>query len=216
MSDPSHREFMRDLNMSRDKMWAEMREQVKGKSNEQLTHTERYLIRREAWRRIEKAPGLDWDDDGQSTFRHQLEIMHEVNAMLGGYRPELKQPLNMTKVVQRPKQSCKGLSTTAMTTTTRRRRPPLMNEHSLRGMANMDAHTNTLADIFAAKANIPRIQAQIEASARQVALAIECGVLSPARVAEIRAALAFADAFDNKQHTDAEQEEPPATDNNRP
>jgi hypothetical protein len=57
MSDQSHREFMRDLNMHRDKIWAEIREQVKGKSNEQLTHTERYLVRREAWRRIEQATG---------------------------------------------------------------------------------------------------------------------------------------------------------------
>ena len=37
MSDPSHREFMRNLNMQRAKVWAEIRDEVKGKTREQLT-----------------------------------------------------------------------------------------------------------------------------------------------------------------------------------
>jgi hypothetical protein len=74
-----------------------------------------------------------------------------------------------------------------------------MTEHSLYGIASIDAHTNALTDIFAATAHIPPIQTQIEASAREVALAIECGFLSAERVAEIRDALKFADRWNREQ-----------------
>jgi hypothetical protein len=48
MSDPSHSEYMRNLNMQRDKAWAAIRDEIKGKTREQLTGYEWYLVRREA------------------------------------------------------------------------------------------------------------------------------------------------------------------------
>ena len=101
MSDPSHREFMRNLNMQRDKVWAEIRDEVKGKTWEQLTHYERYLVRREAHCQIRKnAATLDVGQDGPRTLHHELEVVHEVNALLGGYRVAPDLLLDRTKVVR--------------------------------------------------------------------------------------------------------------------
>lgn len=100
MSDPFHREFMRNLNMQRDKVWAAIREEVKGKTREQLTSLEWYLVKREAYRQIEKLTELDVGQDGPSTSHHRAEVMHEVNALLGGYRRAPDPLLDRTKVVR--------------------------------------------------------------------------------------------------------------------
>ena len=100
MSDPSHREYMRNLNMQRDKAWAAIRDEVKGKTREQLTGYEWYLVRKEAHRQIEKLTELDVGQDGPSTLHHRAEVMHEVNALLGGYRKKPDPLLDRTKVVR--------------------------------------------------------------------------------------------------------------------
>ncbi|HEX5546710.1 MAG TPA: hypothetical protein VFX24_04820 [Ktedonobacterales bacterium] len=100
MSDPSHREFMRNLNMQRDKVWAAIRDEVKGKTLEQLSPYERYAVGKEAHRQIEKLTELDVGQDGPSTSRHRAEVMHEVNALLGGYRRTPDPRLDRTKVIR--------------------------------------------------------------------------------------------------------------------
>jgi len=100
MSDPSHRENMCNLNMQRDKVWAAIRDEVKGKTREQLTGYEWYLVRNEAWRQIEKLTELDVGQDGPSTSRHRAEVMHEVNALLGGYRRAPDPRLDQAKVIR--------------------------------------------------------------------------------------------------------------------
>src|SRR5690348_11036426 len=100
MNDPSRREYMRNLNMQRDKAWAAIRDEVKGKTLEQLNPYEKYLVRREAHRQIEKLTELDVGQDGPSTLHHQAEVMHEVNALLGGYRKKPDPLLDRTKVVR--------------------------------------------------------------------------------------------------------------------
>jgi len=101
MSDPSHCEYMRNLNLQRDKVWAAIRDEVKRKTWEQLTPYEKYLVRREAHRQIQKnAATLDVGQDGSITFHHRLEVIHEVNALLGGYRREPDLLLDRTKVVR--------------------------------------------------------------------------------------------------------------------
>ncbi len=109
MSDPSHREFMRNLNMQRDKAWAAIRDEVKGKTLEQLTPYEKYLVRREAHRQIEKLTELDVGQDGPSTLHHRAEVMHEVNALLGGYRRAPDLLLDRTKVVRTAEAILNGL-----------------------------------------------------------------------------------------------------------
>jgi hypothetical protein len=100
MSSPSHREFMRNLNMQRDKVWATIRDEVKGKTLEQLIPYEKYLVRREAHRQIQKnAATLDVGQDGPRTLHHELEVEHEVNALLDGYRVAPDLLLDRTKVV---------------------------------------------------------------------------------------------------------------------
>src|SRR5690242_9916873 len=109
MSDPSHREFMRNLNMQWDTKWAEIREQVKEKTWEQLTHSERYLVIREGRRQIEKATTLDVGQHGPTTLHPILAVIHEFNALLGGYRQKPDPLLDQTKVVQAAEAVLNGL-----------------------------------------------------------------------------------------------------------
>ena len=100
MSDPSHREYMRNLNMQRDKKWAEIREEVKGKTWEQIPSADRYLVTLKARQQVEETTTLDVGQDGPTTLHHKLEVIHELNALLGGYRQKPDPLLDRTKVVQ--------------------------------------------------------------------------------------------------------------------
>ena len=82
------------------KRWAVIQDEVKGKTLEQLTGYEWYLVRNEAWRQIEKLTELDVGQDGPSTSRHRAEVMHEVNALLGGYRRAPDPRLDQAKVIR--------------------------------------------------------------------------------------------------------------------